>query len=43
MWKYKEPVIDDYDDEDEYEEALNAYDYAEYLYLERKEDARHCV
>ena len=42
MWKYREPDIDDYDNDDDYQEAMAAFDNAEYYYMERVEDARHC-
>lgn len=34
MWKYREPSPEDYETEEEYEEALAAYEYAMEQYLE---------
>lgn len=34
MWKYREPSPEDFETEEEYQEALAAYEYAEEQYLE---------
>ena len=34
MWKYREPSPEDFETEEEYREALAAYEYAEEQYLE---------
>lgn len=35
MWKYREPSPEDYDSNEEYQDAMDAYDAAESLYEER--------
>ena len=34
MWKYREPSREEYDSEEEYQDALDAYDSAESIYEE---------
>lgn len=34
MWKYREPSPEDYDTEEEYQDALQAYENAEFQYEE---------
>ena len=35
MWKYREPSPEDYDSDEEYQDALDAYDAAESLYEDK--------
>ncbi len=37
-WKHKEPCRDNYDTEEEYEDALNAYESALDDYVDRKQE-----
>ena len=37
MWKYRAPRPEDYSSDEEYQEALAAYDYAEFCYIDERE------
>lgn len=34
MWRYREPSVDDYETDEEYEDACKAYDFALDMYIE---------
>ena len=35
MWKYREPSPEDYDSDEEYQDAMDAYDAAKFLYEDK--------
>lgn len=40
-WNYREPLLEDYETEEEYQEALDAYHYALDTYCDIYEEMRH--
>lgn len=42
-WRYSEPIREDYDTEEEFQEAMDYYDQAENAYLDEQEDRYHGI